>query len=115
MEYADKSLRPKKADTETVLRAAAFPKDFGAYMKNMGWMREHYVRLRTLMRRAQGGGVSEEAMDRVRVNLARVRLLPGTAPHPVVGAAKARQTYFFRAAPSTGAARVVVGAREGDE
>src|SRR3546814_12961511 len=77
MEYADKSLRPKKADTETVLRAAAFPKDFGAYMKNMGWMSEHYVRLRTLMRRAQGGGVSEEAMDRLRLNLDRARLLPG--------------------------------------
>lgn len=71
MDYADKSLRPKKADADDVLRAAAFPKDFGAYIKNMGWMSEHYVRLRTLMGRALAEGASKDAMARLHLNLDR--------------------------------------------
>ena len=112
MEYADKSLRPKKADTETTLRAAAFPKDFGAYMKNMGWMSEHYVRLRALMRRAQGGGVSEDTMDRLRLNLDRARILPGPYTHHVVVDASSGQLWYYGAGKRVGMMKVVVGAPE---
>lgn len=112
MEYADKSLRPKKADTETTLRAAAFPKDFGAYMKNMGWMSEHYVRLRALMRRAQGGGVPEEVMDRLRLNLDRARILPGPYTHHIVVDASSGQLWYYSAGKRVGVMKVVVGAPE---
>jgi murein L,D-transpeptidase YcbB/YkuD len=112
MKYADKSLRPKKADTETILRAAAFPKDFGAYMNNMGWMSEHYVRLRALMRRAQSGGMSSEAIDRLRLNLDRARILPGPYTHHIVVDASSGQLYYYGAGKRVGVMKVVVGAPE---
>lgn len=112
MDYADKSLRPRKADPETVLRAAAFPKDFGAYMKNMGWMSEHYVRLRTLMGRALAQGSSKDAMARLRLNLDRARLLPGPYVHHIVVDASSGQLYYYDAGKRAGSMKVVVGAPE---
>lgn len=110
MDYADKSLRPKKADAETVLRAAAFPKDFGAYMKNMGWMSEHYVRLRTLMGRAQAQGMSRDAMARLRLNLDRTRILPGPYTHHIVVDASSGQLWYYGSGKREGTMKVVVGA-----
>src|SRR3546814_20899941 len=81
-------------------------------MKKMGWMSEHDVRLRTLMRRAQGGGVSEEAMDRLRLNLDRARLLPGPYTHHVVADASSGQLYYYGAGKRAGSRKVVVGAPE---
>lgn len=112
MDYADKSLRPKKADAETVLRAAAFPRDFGGYIRNMGWMSEHYVRLRTLMGRAQAGGVSKDAMARLRLNLDRARILPGPYVHHVVVDASSGQLWYYDAGKRAGTMKVVVGAPE---
>ncbi len=112
MDYADKSLRPKKQDAETVLRAAAFPRDFGAYMKNMGWMSEHYVRLRTLMGRAQGEGASRDAMARLRLNLDRARILPGPYTYHVVVDASSGQLWYYGGGKRAGTMKVVVGARE---
>lgn len=112
MDYADKSLRPKRADAETVLRAAAFPRDFGGYMKNMGWMSEHYVRLRALMGRAQAGGVSRDAMARLRLNLDRARLLPGPYVHHIVVDASSGQLWYYGAGKREGMMKVVVGAPE---
>jgi murein L,D-transpeptidase YcbB/YkuD len=112
MDYADKSLRPRKADAETVLRAAAFPKDFGAYLKNMGWMSEHYVRLRTLMGRAQAQGTSKDAMARLRLNLDRTRILPGPYTHHIVVDASSGQLWYYGAGKREGVMKVVVGAPE---
>lgn len=112
MDYADKSLRPKKADADTVLRAAAFPKDFGAYMKNMSWMSEHYVRLRALMGRAQAGGVSRDAMARLHLNLDRARILPGPYTYHIVVDASSGQLWYYGAGKRVGTMKVVVGAKE---
>jgi len=112
MDYADKSLRPKKADADTVLRAAAFPKDFGAYIKNMSWMSEHYVRLRALMGRAQAGGVSRDAMARLHLNLDRARILPGPYVSHIVVDASSGQLWYYGAGKRVGTMKVVVGAKE---
>lgn len=112
MDYADKSLRPKKADADTVLRAAAFPNDFGAYMKNMSWMSEHYVRLRALMGRAQAGGVSRDAMARLHLNLDRARILPGPYTYHIVVDASSGQLWYYGAGKRVGTMKVVVGAKE---
>lgn len=112
MDYADKSLRPKKQDAETVLRAAAFPEDFGAYMKNMGWMSEHYVRLRALMGRAQGQAVSKDMMARLRLNLDRARILPGPYTYHVVVDASSGQLWYYGSGKRVGTMKVVVGAKE---
>jgi murein L,D-transpeptidase YcbB/YkuD len=112
MDYADRSLKPKKADAETILRAAAFPKDFGAYVKNMGWMSEHYVRLRTLMGRAQAQGASKDIMARLRLNLDRTRILPGPYVHHIVVDASSGQLWFYDAGKRAGMMKVVVGAPE---
>ena len=112
MDYADRSLKPKKADAETILRAAAFPKDFGAYVKNMGWMSEHYVRLRTLMGRAQAQGASKDIMARLRLNLDRTRILPGPYVHHIVVDSSSGQLWFYDAGKRAGMMKVVVGAPE---
>lgn len=110
MDYADKSLRPKKADADDVLRAAAFPKDFGAYMKNMSWMSEHYVRLRALIGRARAQGASKDAMARLRLNLDRARILPGPYTHHIVVDASSGQLWYYSAGKRAGTMKVVVGA-----
>lgn len=112
MDYADRSLKPKKLDAETVLRAAAFPKDFSSYIKNMGWMSEHYVRLRALMGRAEQQGISKVAMERLRLNLDRARLLPGPYVHHIVVDASSGQLWYYDAGKRAGSMKVVVGAPE---
>ncbi|MDO9361400.1 MAG: L,D-transpeptidase family protein [Sphingopyxis sp.] len=112
MDYADRSLKPKKADAETILRAAAFPKDFGAYVKNMGWMSEHYVRMRALMGRAQTQRASKDIMTRLRLNLDRTRILPGPYVHHIIVDASSGQLWYYDAGKRAGMMKVVVGAPE---
>src|SRR3546814_12402430 len=78
----------------------------------MGWGSEHYVRRRARRRRAQCGGGSEEAMDRLRLNLDRARLLPGPYTHHVVVDASSGQLYYYGAGKRAGSMKVVVGAPE---
>jgi len=112
MDYADRSLKPKRQDADDVLRAAAFPEDFGAYLRNMSWMSEHYVRLRTLMGRAEDQGVSKDTMARLRLNLDRTRLLPGPYVHHVVVDASSAQLWYYGGGKRAGSMKVVVGAKE---
>ena len=112
MIWADKSLKPKRPDAEAVLRAASFPKDFGAYMKGMAWMSEHYVRLRRLVGQARESGASKAALDRLALNLDRARVLPGPWTHHIVVDAASGQLYYYGDGQREGSMRVVVGARE---
>ncbi|UIJ44073.1 L,D-transpeptidase family protein [Sphingomonas cannabina] len=112
MIYADRKLKPKKLRTETVLRAAAFPKSFGDYVADMGWMSDQYVRLRALAARARKVGASEQEMERLRLNLDRARLLPGPWTRHVVVDASSGRLWYYEAGKQVGTMRVVVGARE---
>ena len=112
MIWADKTLKAKRPDTQAVLRAAAFPKDFDAYMANMGWMSEHYVRLRRLMGDARARGASEQALDRLALNLDRARILPGPWTHHIVVDASSGQLTYYGGGKREGSMRVVVGAAE---
>jgi murein L,D-transpeptidase YcbB/YkuD len=108
MIYADAALKPRKPKPETVLRAAAFPQDFDAYVRDMGWMSQRYVELRTLARRAVGLGAEERA--RLALNLDRARLLPGPWTHHVVVDASSGRLWYYGAGKQAGTMRVVVGA-----
>ena len=108
--YADKSLKPKRPEALTVLRAAAFPKDFGAYMTGMDWMSEDYVRLRTLAGQVAKRGASRDQIDRLRLNLDRARILPGPWVHHVVVDASSGQLSYYSAGKRVGTMKVVVGA-----
>lgn len=112
MTFADKKLRPGKLSEDTVLRAAAFPKNFAAYVTNMGWMSEHYVRLRALNKRARNGGASRDTLDRLALNLDRARLLPGPAVRHIVVDASSGRLWYYQAGKQVGTMRVVVGAPE---
>lgn len=112
MTYADKALKPKRPDTLTVLRAAAFPKSFDAYMTDMGWMSEQYVRLRRLADHAEKRGASKDAMARLRLNLDRARILPGPWVHHVVVDASSGQLWYYGDGKRVGTMKVVVGAPE---
>ena len=112
MIYADASLKPKKPSVETVLRAAAFPKDFGAYMSGMGWMSEHYVRLRNLAGHARAKSATREQMARLRLNLDRARILPGPHVYHIVVDASSGQLYYYGSGKRVGSMKVVVGAPE---
>ncbi|MGF7148138.1 murein L,D-transpeptidase YcbB/YkuD [Sphingomonas zeicaulis] len=112
MDYADRRLKPRRPKPEAVLRAAAFPKSFDAYITDMAWMSEHYVRLRTLTGRARKTGASADALERLRLNLERARLLPGPfAQHIVVDASSGR-LWYYEGGVQVGTMRVVVGAKE---
>lgn len=112
MIYADRALKPKKIQAETVLRAAAFQKSFGNYVSGMGWMSPHYNRLRILMARAEKTGASRDAMARLRLNLDRARLLPSAWTRHIVVDASSGQLWYYEAGKQVGTMRVVVGAQE---
>lgn len=112
MTFADNKLKPRKLDARTVLRAAAFPKDFTSYIKDMRWMSLHYVRLRELAARARSTGASQEARDRLARNLDRARLLPGPAVRHIVVDASSGRLWYYQAGKQVGTMRVVVGAPE---
>jgi L,D-transpeptidase YcbB len=112
MEWADRRLKPKRLRTETVLRAAAFPKSLADYVADMGWMSEQYVRLRTLAIRAKQAGASKDMMARLRLNLDRARLLPSPWTRHIVVDASSARLWYYEAGRQVGTMRVVVGARE---
>ncbi|MCE7795935.1 L,D-transpeptidase family protein [Sphingobium sufflavum] len=112
MVYADRGLKPKKPKPEAILNAAALSGDFADYVAGMGWMSAHYVRLRGLLARADKAGESEEALDRIRLNLDRARLLPGPwTMHVVVDASSAR-LWYYQGGRQLGTMKVVVGTTE---
>src|SRR3546814_11033980 len=81
-------------------------------MANMGWMSEHYVRLRRLMGDARARGASEQALDRLALNLDRARILPGPWTHHIVVDASSGRLYYYGGGKREGSMRVVVGAAE---
>lgn len=112
MIFADPALKPKKIRPEQILRAAAFPKSFDAYITNMGWMSDHYVRLRRLVARGDLTRMDEAKMKRLRLNLDRARLLPGPQARHIVVDASSGRLWFYEAGAQVGTMRVVVGAQE---
>ena len=110
MIWADGSLKPRKPRVETVLRAAAFPASFSDYVAGMGWMSDHYVRLRDLAGRARKAGASEEELARLRLNMERARLLPSPWTRHIVVDASSARLWYYEAGREVGTMRVVVGA-----
>ena len=111
MIVADPALEPRRLRPEQVLRAAAFPRSFEAYLADMGWMSDHYVRLRRLVARAEMAGADGETMARLRLNLDRARLLPGPQTRHIVVDASSGRLWYYEAGRQVGTMRVVVGAR----
>jgi murein L,D-transpeptidase YcbB/YkuD len=107
-EWADKKLKARRPDKDVVLRAAFFPKDFAAYVRDMGWMSPQYVHLRSLMPRAVDG----EQRARLVRNLDRARLLPGPWTRHVLVDASSGRLWYYEAGRQVGTMRVVVGAKE---
>lgn len=112
MTYLDKRLKPKKPKPEAVLRAAAGPKSFRDYIAAMGWMSPHYVEQRGLMARAERSGSSREAMQRIRLNLERARILPSAWTHHIVVDSASGRLWYYQAGKEKGEMRVVVGKAE---
>ena len=112
MLYADPSLKPRRLKPEQILQAAALSGPFADYVADMAWMSPHYVRLRALLARAQKAGGDERALDQIRHNLDRARLLPGPwTLHIVVDASSAR-LWYYQGGRQIGTMKVVVGAFE---
>jgi murein L,D-transpeptidase YcbB/YkuD len=112
MTFADPTLKPKRLRAEQVLRAAAFPKSFETYVADMGWMSEHYVRLRRVSGRGELHQGDARATARLARNLDRARLLPSPQARHIVVDASSGQLWFYEAGRQVGTMRVVVGARE---
>ena len=111
MIFADPALEPRRLRPEQVLRAAAFPRSFEAYLADMGWMSDHYVRLRRLVARAETAGADGGTMARLRLNLDRARLLPGPQTRHIVVDASSGRLWYYEAGRQVGTMRVVVGAQ----
>lgn len=112
MTWADRRLKPRRPDAATVLRAAAFAPSFPDYLAKMGWMSDHYVRLRGLMAAAQKAGADRGTIDRLRLNLDRARLLPGPSTRHIVVDASSGRLWYYERGRQVGTMRVVVGAKE---
>lgn len=112
MTFLDKSVKPRKRGTETVLRAAAIAPSFRDYIANMGWMSPHYLRQRALMARAMKAGSSENMLRRLRLNLERARVLPSAATHHIVVDAASGRLWYYQAGAQKGTMRVIVGKAE---
>ena len=112
MTYADASLKPATPAVEMVLRAAARPKSFAAYLKEMGWMSPQYVRLRVLAAAIQDDDVSEEKRERLQLNLDRARLLPSPWSRHVVVDSSSGRLWYYEDGKQAGVMRVVVGTAE---
>ncbi|HWJ70272.1 MAG TPA: L,D-transpeptidase family protein [Sphingobium sp.] len=112
MTYTDKSLKPKTLKPEAILRAAAFPKPFAAYVADMGWMSPHYVSLRKLVAGAKKQGLADAGMARLFRNLDRARLLPGPWTRHIVVDASSGRLWYYQAGKQVGMMKVVVGAQE---
>lgn len=112
MLYADPALKPRRLKPEQILQAAALSGPFADYVADMAWMSPHYVRLRLLLARARDAGSDKPALDRIRHNLDRARLLPGPwTLHIVVDASSAR-LWYYQGGKQVGTMKVVVGAFE---
>lgn len=112
MTYLDEELKPRRLRAADVLRAAAMPTDFGAYVSAMGWMNPQYLRIRKLMAGGEAAGLSRDGLARLRLNLDRARLLPGPwVRHIVVDAASA-QLFYYQGGKQQGTMRVVAGTPE---
>lgn len=110
LEYADPALIPKKPDPELVLRVAALAPSFADYIRSMGWMSAHYVRIRGYIGIAQQQGSDDHVLRALRLNLERARFLPSPAVrHIVVDIASAR-LWYYQGGQEAGSMRVVVGA-----
>ncbi len=112
MIYLDRRLRPRKLRPEAVLRAAAGPRSFRDYIFSMGWMSPHYVEQRALLARAERSGSSWEALERIRLNRERARILPGPWTHHIVVDSASGRLWYYQAGREKGTMRVVVGKAE---
>lgn len=111
MIYADPSLEPKRPDTATILRAATI-RDFGPYLQSMGWMSEHYVRTRELLRAAHEQNRPDHIIDALLLNRERARILPSPAVRHIVVDASSAELYYYQQGKRSGTMKVVVGATE---
>lgn len=111
MTYVGKGLKPAKVADSTILRVAAL-KNFGDYVRAMGWMSPHYLRMRSALRAAERKGADRETLSVLRLNVERARMLPSPAVRHIVVDAAAARLYYYQDGEQVGSMRVVVGARE---
>ncbi len=112
MTYLDKSVRPKKPGTVLVLRAAALAPSFDAYVNAMGWMNPNYVRIRSLIARANRAKTSADTRRRLALNLERARILPSAWTHHIVVDSASGRLWYYQAGAQKGTMKVVVGKAE---
>jgi L,D-transpeptidase YcbB len=112
MTFLNKSVKPRKRSTETVLRTAAIAPSFRDYVSNMGWMSPHYLRQRTLMARAMKAGINNDKLRRLRLNLERARVLPSASTHHIVVDAASGRLWYYQAGVQKGTMRVIIGKPE---
>jgi L,D-transpeptidase YcbB len=109
MTYLEDVLKPQKLRAGPALRRAAFSTSLSGYVRQMGWMSPHYLRLRTLLARAEKVGSSDETLRRLRTNLNRARALPGPAARHVVVDAASGRLWYYEAGKEVGTMRVITG------
>ena len=108
--YADAALQPPAAPPpDQALRAANFVGDFRTYVTAMQWMSPHYLRMRGLLAEAEAQNAPEDVQRRIRLNLARARVLPGPLTMHIVVDAGSGQLWYYQAGREQGTMRVVVG------
>jgi murein L,D-transpeptidase YcbB/YkuD len=104
--YVDEELKPVPPSSAAILEAAAKAPSLERYVAEMRWMNPVYAQLRQAL---TSGTYSPEQRDLIRVNMERVRELPGGKGRYVIVNAAAQRLSMFEDGREVDSMRVVVG------
>ncbi len=100
----DKELAPGRVTSSQILATAAAAPSLADYVANMGFMHPAYAELRRALERANNG--QPEAL--IRINMQRLKMLPGSGRYVLVNAA-AQRLQMIDNGEVVGEMKVVVG------
>jgi murein L,D-transpeptidase YcbB/YkuD len=104
--YVDAELRPKAPNARAILEAASKQPSLENYIAEMGWMHPMYGQLRQAL---ASDAYSPQQKDLIRVNMQRLRELPGGDKRYILVNAAAQRLFMYENGEAVDSMRVVVG------
>jgi murein L,D-transpeptidase YcbB/YkuD len=104
--YVDAELRPRAANARAILEAAAKAPSLESYVAEMGWMHPIYGQLRKSL---ESDAYTGQQKDLIRVNMRRVRELPGGDRRYILVNAASQRLFMYENGEAADSMRVVVG------
>jgi murein L,D-transpeptidase YcbB/YkuD len=104
--YVDQELKPKPPTDRAIIEALAKVPSMESYIADMRWLHPMYVQFR---RSLMAGAYTEQQKKLIRLNMDRVRELPGDDRRYILVNAAAQRLYMYDERRPIDSMRVVVG------